>query len=799
MKQKYLLLFACAVLLAVRAISQSDFTFSGKITDARSGEILPGASIYFTDDKIGATTNAQGLFIFKKIRTGHHVVEISHTGYTPIVEHIELTGNMEKNYSLSPVIIENQGVIVTGVSGATSMRKTPVPVTQVRKLKLLQTASTNIIDALSQIPGISQLSTGPAISKPVIRGLSYNRVTVINDGVRLEGQQWGDEHGIELDELSVARAEIIKGPASLIYGSDAMAGVINFLTHIPVADGDFKGNILTNYQSNNGLLAVNGNISGNRRGFNWNIYGTHKTAGNYKNRYDGRVLNSGFNEKNFGGYIGINRGWGFSHLLFSRFDQRIGLVEGERDDATGNFILFGGTPLQRIATDYDLKRRTLYVPMQRVQHNRLALDNSFLLKKSRIKINLAFQNNLRQEFGEPEEPDEKELFFDLKTFNYNFHWQLPQLNEWHTTIGINGMQQTNSNKGEEVLIPEYSLFDAGAFVFVQRSFKKATVSGGLRLDSRSVNAKSYKEGTEEKFTAFTRRFSNISGSAGVSFEPTDRITLKLNLARGFRAPTLAELASNGAHEGTNRYEYGNKQLKSETSLQLDAGLELNTGHFSIGFAGFYNRINDFIFYRKLESVFGGDSLVNVDGEDIPSFIFNQQSAVLTGAEITSDIHPHPLDWLHFENSFSFVAGKFDNTLDGSENLPLIPAAKWKSELKTEFKKAGKYFENLYAKIEMENTFSQEKAFTGFDTETATAGYTIWNVGAGTDVVNRRKKNIFSIYLSLINMTDVAYQNHLSRLKYAAENKVTGRMGVFNAGRNFSIKLNVPFVFTEKKH
>jgi iron complex outermembrane receptor protein len=307
------------------------------------------------------------------------------------------------------------------------------------------------------------------------------------------------------------------------------------------------------------------------------------------------------------------------------------------------------------------------------------------------------------------------------------------------------------------------------------------------------------EGTEEKFTAFTRRFSNISGSIGVSFEPTDKITLKLNLSRGFRAPTLAELASNGAHEGTNRYEYGNKQLKSETSLQLDAGLELNTGHFSIGFAGFYNRINDFIFYRKLESVFGGDSLINVDGEDIPSFKFNQQDAALSGAEITSDIHPHPLDWLHFENSFSFVTGKFDNMMDGSENLPLIPAAKWKSELKTEFKKAGKYFENLYVKIEMENTFSQEKAFTGFGTESATAAYTLWNTGAGCDVVNKKMKTVFSIHLALLNLTNVAYQNHLNRLKYATENKVTGRMGVFNAGRNFSIKVNVPLAFTGKEH
>jgi len=788
---------ACHLLLTATSMAQSNFTFSGKVTDAKSGEPLAGATIYLSDDKAGTSANADGFFEIKNIRAGHHVAEISHTGYSSLVEHIEINGNLEKNFSLSPVIIENQGVIVTGVAGATSIRKAPVPVTSVRKQTLLQTASTNIIDALSHVPGVSQISTGPAISKPVIRGLGYNRVAIMNDGVRQEGQQWGDEHGIELDEMSVNRAEIIKGPASLMYGSDAMAGVIHFITHVPAAEGTMKGNILASYQSNNGLFGLNGNLSGNKQGFNWNIYGTYKSAGSYKNRYDGRVLNSGFDEKNFGGYIGINKSWGFSHLIFSRFDQHLGLTEGERDDATGRFILFGGTPLERIATDEDLKSSKLFVPMQRIQHNKLALDNSFSLKKSRLKLNLAYQSNLRQEFGNPEEPGEKELFFDLKTFNYTLHWQLPEMNEWHTTIGVNGMRQANENKGAEVLIPEYNLFDVGAFVYAQRFFKKTTISGGIRFDNRSVDSKSFVDGTEEKFKAFTRSFSNFSGSIGISHEPSDKVTLKANIARGFRAPTLAELASNGAHEGTNRYEYGDNNLRSETSLQTDAGIDLNGEHISLGIAAFYNSISDFIFYRKLESVYGGDSLINVDGEDIPAFKFNQHNAGLSGAELSFDIHPHPLDWLHFENTVSFVRGKFENAIDGSDNLPLIPAARWNSELKVEFKKTGKHLQNFYARLEMDNTFKQNRPFTGFGTETSTSGYTLWHAGAGADVVNTKMKTVFSIHLGLINIADKAYQNHLSRLKYAEENLFTGRRGVFNTGRNFSVKINVPLQFSGK--
>ena len=768
----------------------------GKITDEKTREALPGASVYLADDKIGTIANAEGKYRLDNIPDGHHVVEISYAGYSTLVLHIELNNSVEKDFVLSSVVVENVGVVVTGVAGATSIRKSPVPVASIRRLALLQTPSTNIIDALTHIPGVSQVSTGPAISKPYIRGLGGNRVVIINEGVRQEGQQWGDEHGAEIDEMSVARAEVVKGPASLMYGSDALAGVINFITNSPVAEGTLKGNIISNYQTNNGLFAVNGNLAGNKNGLNWNLYGTYKSAGNYQNKYDGKVLNSGFNEKNLGGYIGINKSWGYSHLIVSRFDQRLGLIEGDRDDGTGKFILFGGTLLERIATNADLDSRNLFVPQQRVQHNKIVSDNNFAINKSRLKINLAYQNNLRQEFGNAEDPEEKELFFDLKTINYTLQWQLPEAKEWHITLGANGMRQSNQNKGEEALIPEYNLFDIGGFVFVQRSFKKATLSGGLRYDARKINSNELIEAGDVKFEKFSRSFSNFSGSAGVSVEASDAITLKANIARGFRSPTLAELASNGAHEGTNRYEYGQQDLKSETSLQFDAGLNFNYEHFSIDISAFHNSINDFIFYRKLEAFGGGDSLVLNDGDLIQAFKFNQQNAKLSGVEASIDIHPHPLDWLHFENSFSFVRGQFDNPIDGSKDISLIPAARFTSELKADFKKLNKSIHNFYAKLELDKTFKQNNPFTGFDSETATDGYALLNAGVGADIVNG-SKTLFSVHFGATNITDVAYQNHLSRLKYTAENMATGRVGVFNQGRNFSFKINVPLEFSKK--
>ncbi len=772
------------------------FTLSGKISNSKSGESLVAASIYIQDAKIGAVSDLNGHFEIKNIPFGHHLVEISYSGFTSIVAHIDLHQDEEMNFQLIPSVVENEGVTVTGVSHAMSIRKSPAAVIVIKKAELMQTSATNIIDALSHKPGISQLSTGPAISKPVIRGLGSNRVVVINDGLRQEGQQWGDEHGIEIDELSINKVEIVKGPASLMYGSDALAGVINIVTNVPVPDGQVTGNIQSNFQSNNNLFALNANIAGNKNGFSWNAYGTTKSAGSYSNKFDGKVLNSGFNEKNFGGYIGLNKSWGYSHLIFSRFNQHIGMMEGERDNATGRFILYSGTVLERIAKESDLDSRELFIPKQNVKHTKIISENNLSIGKNRLKINLGVQQNQRTEFGNPLDSQEEALSFDLKTANYNIHWMLAEKKSWRTTLGLNGMFQNNSNKGEEVIMPEYGLTDAGLFVYTQHSTKKTTVSGGLRFDRRSINSHDFKEGSVMKFAAFNKSFSNISGSVGLSYELEKNISFKANMARGFRSPSLSELASNGAHEGTNRYEYGDLNLKSETSFQFDLGMNLDYEHFSLNMAVFNNAVNDFIFYHKLSAKAGGDSIVNLNGELLQAFKFSQRNANLYGIEATLDIHPHPLDWLHFENTFSYVRGKWNQPLEAVSNMPLMPAPRLISELRTDFLKSGKKLNNLYFKMELDNVFNQNNPFEAYGTETATAGYSLLNAGAGADFKSKNKI-IFQLNVSVNNITDQAYQNHLSRLKYTAENNLTGRNGVFNMGRNFSVKLNVPLNFSGK--
>jgi iron complex outermembrane receptor protein len=766
---------------------------SGKVFDARSKEPLAGASVYVHEAKVGAVTDQAGAYRIQNLPSGKFTIEVTYSGYGSVIETIEINADVQRDFLLSPEVVENQGVTVTGVSGATQIKKTPTPVTIIRKENLLKEASTNLIDALSKTPGVSQISTGPAISKPSIRGLGYNRVVIINDGVRQEGQQWGDEHGIEVDEYGVSKAEILKGPASIMYGSDALAGVVNFISVVPPPQGTIKGNIFSNYQSNNRLRGFHGDIGGNQNGFIWGLNGSYKAAADYKNKYDGYVFNSKFNEKDFGGYVGLNKSWGFSHLLLSSFDQRPGLIEGDRDDATGKFLKLvnnGGIESEEIATSADFKSTDPFIPRQRIQHFKLTTDNSFNVGKNRLVLNAGYQRNQRQEFGNVLDPGEKNLYFDLKTVNYNLQYQFAEKNNWKTSIGINGMRQTNTNKGIGQLIPEYTLFDIGGFIYTKKTIDKLTLSGGLRFDNRSLDSKLLMNGTEVKFEGFTKDFSNVSASAGLSYEASNSVILKLNVARGFRAPGISELASNGAHEGTNRYEYGEQDLRSEKSFQVDAGMDINSEHVSFSASLFYNGVKDFIYYRKLSAIAGGDSIITDGTNNFFAFRFSQDNASLYGAEMNLDIHPHPLDWLHVENTFSYVRGKLNEEQDGSRNLPFIPAARLINELRGDFLRKGKSMKNLYVHVELDNTFAQTNPFTGFNTETKTPGYSLLNLGLGGDIAVKGK-TLFSLYLAANNITDVAYQSHLSRLKYAPDNLVTGRAGVFNMGRNFSVKLNIP--------
>ena len=279
---------------------------------------------------------------------------------------------------------------VTGVTGDTKLKHATAPVSLITPQILKATAATNIIDAIAHQPGISQLTTGGSISKPIIRGLGYNRVVVMSEGVRQEGQQWGDEHGIEVDGSSVNSVEILKGPASLMYGSDAMAGVVILHPQAMMPEGTIRANISSEYQTNNGLFGYNLSAAGNQHGFVWDARYSQKMAHAYKNKYDGYVPGSQFAERAGRLMLGLNKSWGHSRLTWTAYHLTPSIVEGERDPETGDL---------ECTTD-NVKTYSKALPFQQVKHYKLVWDNSFNLANGYLKTIIGYQQNRRQEFEE---------------------------------------------------------------------------------------------------------------------------------------------------------------------------------------------------------------------------------------------------------------------------------------------------------------------------------------------------------------------------------------------------------------
>ncbi|WP_213190610.1 TonB-dependent receptor [Cloacibacterium caeni] len=782
--------FFVAMLFAAQLV-MAQYKLSGKITDFDTQEPVKNASVYLVDLKKSTVSDQNGNYTFQNLKSGKYFVEITGDNYTSLLVSIEVSQDAVSDFTLQKSAKEIDEVVVTAVTRASELKKIPVVIKSVDKNIINQNASTNLIDGLKNIPGVNQITSGAAISKPVIRGLGYNRVITLVDGIKQEGQQWGGEHGIEIDEFSVGKVEIVKGPGSLMYGSDGIAGVLNFISPKVAANGKIENQLITNYQTNNNLIATSFSNKGNKNGFVWEGRLTNKLAGNYENKYDGKVLNSGFKELDGNLMLGINKNWGHSYFNVSSYNTTLNIVEGERD-ADGKFTFINNNGDDVTATDEDYKGYKVGFPHQKINHLRLTSNNYFLLKNGTINADFAFQNNKRKEFADATKPDEKELFFDLNTFNYNVRYNVKETNNWETSFGIGGMQQSNTNKGVEALIPDYQFFDAGAFVFTQKTFNKnLTLAGGLRFDNRNVDAQEMLENTDVKFAKFNKNYSGISGSLGLSYQLDKQSTIKLNLSRGFRVPNIAELSSNGIHEGTFRYEIGDINLKSEISHQIDAAYFLNSDHISFEFTPFVNFISNYIYTEKMQDANGNDVIID-PSDPVPAFRFTQGNAQLFGGEIFLDFHPHPFDWLHVENSFSYVRATQNNRPENEKFLPFIPAPKYRGEIKTNFEKVNNTFSDFYAKFSVDHYFKQNNIYSAFDTETATPSYTLLSVGIGADIKAFGKKDFFNVFISGENLTDVAYQNHLSRLKYAPENPATGRMGVFNMGRNFSVKLMMNF-------
>jgi iron complex outermembrane receptor protein len=729
--------YIIALFLGLSAMIQAQNSVSGTVTDNTKQPVI-GASVYIPELHKGTTTDANGKYSFKNLPNGTLKLSFEYVGYkSQNLEIPKLQKENTLNVQFETSTFQMDEVIVsTGFNKIQSQNVMKVEHATMRDLEKKGTST--LIEGLATIPGVSQVATGTSIGKPVIRGLSGNRVLVYSQGVRIENQQFGDEHGLGLNGAGVESVEVIKGPASLLYGSDALGGVLYFnpekFAEAHTFKADFNQKLFSNTLGSNSSLGIKTSTE------NWKFLarGSYNTHSDYQISGGDRVTNSRYNETDFKTGIGYSNA-AFSTVLRYNFNK-----------------LDLGIPEEGIA-EQSKSKNTIF-PRQGVDNHLLSWNSVIYLKNSKLDVDLGYIANDRSEF---EDSNEASLQMKLKTFNYNAKYHFPKMGNFESIVGIQGMHQTNTNFGEEYLIPDATTNDFGIFGTTNYEWGKNVLQGGLRYDNRNVTTIAHgTPGEEGSFEAIDRSFDSFNASLGYKTNLTDNLTMRLNVASGFRAPNLAELSSNGVHEGTYRYEIGNADLKTEQNLQTDLNLEYGNSHFEFFINGFYNHINNYIYVSPT-----GEQL-----EDNDVFQYVQSNAKLYGGEIGLHLHPHPLDWLHYETSFETVTGKKQN----EDYLPFIPANSWNNSIRTEFK-IKNWLEEGFASFNVNTTFNQNNV-SGF--ETASKGYTLINLGLGGKV--KWGKTAFDVNLNANNLFDKKYIAHLSRLK---------NDGIPNIGRNIVLGVN----------
>lgn len=713
--------FILTIIIGLTSLVQAQHTIVGSVTNSKNQPIST-ATLTIPSIHSESATDENGKFTLSEVPSGSIKLIVTAPGYKSIEKELTIT---EKSTSISFVLEEavihmEEVLVATAFHKLQSQNVTKVAYETVKTLQ--NRGATSLIEGLATIPGVSQISTGTGIGKPVIRGLSGNRIIVYSQGIRLENQQFGDEHGLGQNDSGIESVEIIKGPASLLYGSDALGGVLYFNPEKFAKENSFEGDFGQRFFSN--TLGATSTIGLKKSIGKWNYLarGSYTTHSDYSVGGSNRVTNTRFNESDL--KTGISyRSSKFSSTIRYNFNMlTVGIPENGIDNQTTTKIP--------------------EFPKQQVVNHILSAHQHLYFKNSSLDADFGYVFNDRSEF---EDSNEAVLQMKLKTFNYNLKYNLPTYGKIESIIGTQGMVQTNKNYGIELLIPDATSVDFGLFGTTNYDWGKGILQAGLRFDTRTIKTTENGISSEEGyFKAIEKQFYSSNASLGYQSNTAKKTTFRLSVASGFRAPNLAELTSNGVHEGSNRYEIGNANLKKEQNLQTDINVEFKSEHFELFVAGFYNHIKDYIFISPLGTTIGENFV----------YEYTQANANLYGGEIGFHFHPHPIDWLHIESSFETVTGKKQS----GEFLPLIPANKWNTTIRSNFD-IKKWLSNGFATLNLSHTFNQNNSGVF---ETNTAKYTLINVGFGGKI--NIGKRIFELNLNGNNLLDKTYFSHLSRLK-----------------------------------
>ncbi|HJS46659.1 MAG TPA: TonB-dependent receptor [Gemmatimonadales bacterium] len=731
------LLFTAALLGGPSPLPPGAGTLSGLVTDS-AGAPLASARVALVELNRATLTDPAGRYTFSEVPSGTWSVSFSLIGYRPVVRRVTVgAAAVSLDATLHQSLIELPALQVTASPIATTSLTSPQPLGLLTEGDLQLAPAQNLGQTLEHLPGLRNLSTGNGIGKPVIRGLTSNRVLVLENGSRVESQQWGDEHGPNVEASDAERVEVIRGPQSVLYGSDALGGVVNVITRpVPEAldrPGFVDARVALGYSTNGtapeGSLALEG-ASG---GVGYRLGATGRASDDVRTP-GGHLANSGAGNYTLRGAAGWHAAWGTLQGEVAWRDEKVEIHEDPAEET-------GATPFQRIG---DFRSRGTL---------------NLALGSSRLDLIGGWQENRRREF-EAAGDAAVALGLASRTGTLEAHLHHAPLGPLVGTVGLSLAHTDVGTFGEEFLVPESRDLAFGVFAFEQGELGRLTITAGARFDARSleVDAEPALGNPDD-----SRDWTAATGSLGLLYRVAEPVAVVLNLGRGYRAPSAFELYANGVHEGTVRFERGNAALEEETSLNTDLALRVQTGAVNAEAGVFHNRIANYIFADPTGLVDPGSGLQVHD--------YVQGDARLVGVEASMDAHPR--DWLHLRASADHVRG--DN-LDTDQPLPFIAPFRAQLTARAELGSRGS-LQDWYFWAGGEANARQERLDPD---DVAPPGYGLLHAGIGfrlalgdapiaVDVIGR-------------NLLDHSYRSFLSRYKLYAE----------DPGRNVTVRMRTEF-------
>ncbi|NOY88625.1 MAG: TonB-dependent receptor [FCB group bacterium] len=750
-------------------------TIQGQVTDVK-GNPLVSANVIIPSLETGTSTDKKGHFILKDLPATELRIQFGFVGYKSEIRKVNLFSrpNVVLNIKLKTTAIEANGIIVTGSPLAINIQKSPKDIQVMCQSDLQRLSSASLGKTLEYIPGISNISTGPQVGKPVLRGLSGSRVLVMKDGIPMEYFQFSSRHMPVLNLSQAQRVEVVRGSASILYGSDALGGAVNVIDK-PIPNpisgkGFLKGTFHSQYFSNNNERSGGVDIEGFANGLGYRIgisdrlgddfhtpdektYAETKEIGAPK--FTGKIPYTNFRQSSGFAQIGTHGNFGNAQIIYDRWINK------------QNYLLPDGNPLGQFLKNDNLKSR----------------GNFFLGKKLIFKPTLSFQRNHRQVAANHTYEGHPNWDVDLLRTVYVARLELLHTNikKFNGTMGIEANYQAQNTK-KSGLEPNAHIFNFASFLFEELPLNRLTLNAGIRLDLRHQKAKKneaiklpdYQNG--ETDNVLTQDYSEMSGSIGYNYQLTDYLSFSNNFGAGFRAPNIFELHAYGIHAGVAAFQIGNPYLKPERSYDLDFSLKLHAENIMTKATLYRNEINNYIYLRNQ----GMDTTIN---PTLPIYSSDQTDGTIWGLELSSTINI--FSWLQGSINYSTLSS--NNKATGAE-LPLMPADKINGYFKLSHKNLS-VIKNPFIQIEYKYVFDKKSAgvyepFSQFDTTpfgtASTKDYTVINISfGGTLFLDNHPVNV---YLRIDNLLNNTYRDFLDTYKGYA----------LSPGRNIVFKLSLPF-------